>query len=223
VYFTTALVVANTLPDLSAIENGAGAGSACVLGYLKKHIRFMIARRGDTVTNDDGRGFYPVPPPDGPPPGYPGQFGPPPGYPPYPPPSSAPPAQPAKKRWPWIVGSIIAAVVLAVVVGLVVVLTVAKDEPRAVTVTYEVTGPPGSVEVTYWGADGKRSNPVTVTLPWKTEVTMRGDDTYVSLSVERPKSSEEPAKCRITAGGKVIQENQAEGIFLSCTGHLGGG
>ncbi|MGX9788076.1 MmpS family transport accessory protein [Mycobacterium sp. MMS18-G62] len=170
------------------------------------------------MTNDDGSGFNPVPPPYHPPPGGSGQFGPPSGYPPYP----APPPRPAKKRWPWIVGGILAAVVLAVVVGLVVIFAVAKNEPQAVTVTYEVSGS-GSAEVTYWGADGNRSNPVTVALPWKTEVTMRGDDTYVSLSVERPKSSEEPVKCRITAGGKVIQENQAEGIFLSCTGHLGSG
>jgi hypothetical protein len=107
-------------------------------------------------------------------------------------------------------------------VGAAVIFTVAKDaQPQAVTVTYEVTGPPGAVEVTYWDSDDKRSDPQTVTLPWRTQVTMRAEDPYTSLSVEQPKSSAEPIKCRITAEGKVIEENQSVGIFVSCHGRVG--
>jgi hypothetical protein len=174
------------------------------------------------VTNgNDGGWSQPAPPPAYPPQGGAAQFGPPPGYPPYPP-YPAPPTQPAKPRWPWIVGGIGAAVVLAVVAGLVI-FTVAKDEqPQAVTVTYEVTGPPGAVEATYWGSDDNRSDPVTVNLPWRTQVTMRGENPYFSVSAERPDASDEPLTCRITADGKSVNDNTSISRFVSCHGRIGG-
>jgi hypothetical protein len=167
--------------------------------------RRYAARRIMVMNGNDGGWSQPVPPP---------------GYPPYPP-YFAPPTQPVKPRWPWIVGGIMAVLVLVVVAGLVIFTVARDDQPQAVTVTYEVTGPPGEVEVTYWDSDDNRSDPQPVTLPWRTQVTMRGEDKYTSLSVEQAKSSDEPVKCRITADGKVIQENESVGIFVSCSGRVG--
>jgi hypothetical protein len=186
--------------------------------------RHRYAARRNAVTNDNSGGWsQPVPPPAYPPKGGAGQFGPPPGYPPYP---SSPgyyvqPKPPTKSRWPWIVGGIIAAVVLVVTLGAVVIITVAKDaQPQAVNVIYEVTGT-GSVEITYHGPDGGFTGPSTETLPWRKQVTMGGEHTFVEVSVERARSSDEPLKCRITADGKVIQEDESVGIFVSCGGRVG--
>jgi hypothetical protein len=187
--------------------------------------RHRYAARRNAVTNDNSGGWsQPVSPQAYPPQGGAGQFGPPPGYPPYPPSPGyyVQPKPPTKSRWPWIVGGIVAAVVLVMAVGAAVVFTVAKDaQPQAVEVIYEVTGPPGAVEVTYWGSDDNRSGPETVTLPWRTQVTMRGEDMYTSLSVERAKASDESVTCRITADGKVIQENQSISRSVSCHGRVG--
>jgi hypothetical protein len=169
------------------------------------------------VTNDDGSGFDPVPP-SYPPLGPPEHYGPPPGYPP--PAAPGHHATPTKRRWPWIVGGIIAAVVLVVVVGTAVIFTVARDDqPHAVTVTYEVTGT-GSAEITYHGSDGGFTGPSTETLPWRKQVTMGGEHSFVEVSVERAKSSDEPLRCRITADGKVIKEDESVGAFVFCDGRV---
>jgi hypothetical protein len=165
--------------------------------------RRRYAARRNAVTNGNNGGWsQPVPPP---------------GYPPYPP----APRLPAKSRWPWIVGGIIAAVVLVVAVAVAVITVADDDRPQAVTVTYEVTGPPGAVEVTYWDSDDNRSDPQTVTLPWRTHVAMSGEGNYASLSVERAQASGESLTCRITVEGKVIQENQSISRSVSCHGRVG--
>jgi hypothetical protein len=106
-------------------------------------------------------------------------------------------------------------------VGAAVIFTVAKDDqPQAVEVIYEVTGT-GSAEVTYHGPDGGFTGPSTETLPWRKQVTMGGEHTFVEVSVERARSSDEPLKCRITADGKVIQEDESVGIFVFCGGRVG--
>jgi hypothetical protein len=175
------------------------------------------------TTGNDGSWSQPVPPPTYPPQGGAGQFGPPAGYPTYPPAPGyhAQPAPPTRRRWPWIVGGIIAAVVLVVAGLLAVVFTVAKDDqPQAVNVIYEVTGT-GSAEITYHGQDGGFTGPLSVTLPWQKQVTMGGEHTYVEVTVERPKSSEQPMKCRITADGKVLKEDESVGTFVFCDGRVG--
>lgn len=185
--------------------------------------RRRYAARKNAVTNgNDGGWSQPVPPPAYPPQGGSGQFAPPPGYPPYPPGYYAQPVPPTKSRWPWIVGGIVAAVVLVVAVGIAVITVAKDDQPQAVTVTYEVTGPPGPVEVTYWGSDDNRSDPVTVNLPWRTQVIMRAENLYVSVSAERPDASDEPLTCRITADGKSVNDNKSISRFVSCSGRVGG-
>jgi hypothetical protein len=174
------------------------------------------------VTNDNSGGWS-QPPPGYPPQGGAGQFGPPPGYPPYPPSPGyyVQPVPPTKSRWPWIVGGIVAAVVLVVAVGIAVITVTKDDQPQAVEVIYEVTGT-GSAEITFHGPDGGFTGPSTETLPWRKQVTMGGEHTFVEVSVERARSSDEPLKCRITADGKVLQEDESVGIFVFCGGRVGG-
>ncbi|MGV0838092.1 MmpS family transport accessory protein [Mycolicibacterium thermoresistibile] len=167
----------------------------------------------------ENSGFPPYPPPHG----APGQFGPLPGH-PYPPPSpySAPPT---KRRWPWIVAAIAAVIVLTTGAIAALLLVGADDEEdiATVVVTYEVTGPPGTtVELTYWTSDNAQSEVQTVTLPWRTQVTKGGDNTYVSISVLRPERSDEPLGCRITADDVTISEDESVGISTSCGGQVGG-
>ncbi|MGV0838094.1 MmpS family transport accessory protein [Mycolicibacterium thermoresistibile] len=165
----------------------------------------------------ENSGFPPYPPPHG----APGQFGPLPGH-PYPPPSpySAPPT---KRRWPWIVAAIAAVIVLTTGAIAALLLVGADDEEIAtVIVTYELTGPPVSVEVTYWGSDDARELD-TVTLPWQIQVTKGGDNNYVSLSALRAETSDEALRCRIAVEGRTISEEESVGISVTCGGHTVGG
>jgi hypothetical protein len=168
------------------------------------------------VTNYDGAGYPPIPPPS--------QFGNPPGYPPYPPPQySAPPARRRTRRWPWIAGAIVAvAVVLLAIGGYAVTRGGSSDKGvKTATVTYEITGAPGSITVTYYGSDGHRFGPQAVTLPWQKQVEPRGENAYLSVAAERADSSNEPLVCRITSNSRAIAEHRSAGGFVFCSGRTG--
>jgi hypothetical protein len=170
------------------------------------------------MTDNSGSGWGP-PPPGG---GYPQYPPPPPGYPPYPP---APQPVPPRKRpvWPWILGAVGALVVItvaAIVSGVLSGMIRSNDDvTEAYPVTYEITGAPGDVEVTYHDDDGRLTNPERVTLPWKKVVTSREAVKVVSVQATRVDGSEDPLTCRITSeNGVVVSESQAVAPFANCSG-----
>ncbi|MCV7259627.1 MmpS family transport accessory protein [Mycobacterium shimoidei] len=114
------------------------------------------------------------------------------------------------------------AVVLLAIAGYAVTRGGAREnEARMVTVTYEVTGAPGKVEVRYNDSNGDLSSPQTVTLPWKTQITVReGTKTLLRLRVERAESSGGALACRITSEGKSIDNVKSHGDFVACGGFV---
>lgn len=176
-------------------------------------------RGGITVTNDN-YGSQPMPPQ-----GWPGQYPPPnhgwsgqyppPNYPPYGA-SPVPPAPPAKRRWPWIVGAIVAVIVLIVGGVSATVAVVGGQAERETTVIYEITGPPGSVDVEYWIEPGGAAMLEDVPLPWRTEVILKGDNPYASLSASRSEASNVALQCRISVEGETVFEEQSISRFVTC-------
>lgn len=171
------------------------------------------------MTSNTG-GYYP--PQGNQPSGGPGGL--PPGFPGYP---GYPPTAPKRKSpWPWIIG-IAAAAVVAIVIGAIAIVVVTSWSDDAATtketvVTYEVTGTAGSVELAYWGPTGG-NRPETVTLPWRKEVTVSGEDAYVSVSAKTTDGSFQEWGCRIMAKGKTVVEDQKYGGTVGCMGRLNQG
>ncbi|ORW01733.1 hypothetical protein AWC14_07930 [Mycobacterium kyorinense] len=97
-----------------------------------------------------------------------------------------------------------------------------NNAPQTVSVTYEVTGSPGSVQIRYHDSEGHLSEPRTVTPPWQTQVLVRDKSGMLYIRAERPGSSNEPLTCRITADGKSIDRRQSAGGFVFCSGYFGG-
>lgn len=185
------------------------------------------------MTNDDSNGYSPASSAGqiGPQPGYPpppqpygpGPVWPQPGYGP-PPQYSASPVQPRKRRWPWIVGAVVAvAIIVLAIGGYALTRGGSKDKAQTVSVTYEITGSAGPVEIRYHDSAGHLSEPQTVTPPWQTRVLVpQGRKQLVSVSGQRPDSSDEPLACRITSEGKSIDRKQSAGGFVFCGGYLRG-
>jgi len=183
------------------------------------------------VAHDNDGGYSPASPgqsgpqaayPPYPPQYGPGQFAPPPGHVPVPP-YPAPPPRPRRRRWPWVAGAMLAvAVVLLALGGYAVTRGGPNSEPQTISVTYEVTGSPGSVQIRYHDSEGHLSRPQTVSPPWQAQVLVReGSKQLVSVSGERADSSDEPLTCRITADGKSIDRKQSAGGFVFCGGYVG--
>jgi hypothetical protein len=138
--------------------------------------------------------------------------------PPYPAPAPQPRRSP---RWPWIVGIAVVAVAVLVAVAVVVVLRADEDSSaQGIAVTYEVTGP-GSARVDYWIEPGGRALPGVVKLPWKAEVAMHGENPFVSVSATRDGASEDPLRCRITANGTTVSEDESVSRSVGCDGYVG--
>jgi hypothetical protein len=135
--------------------------------------------------------------------------------PPFSPPGYPPP--PRKSRRPWIIGALVVAVVVVVaaaasIIGLVV--TRSTDHAAStVTVTYEVTGT-GKAEVQYYDTHGTLSAPVSVDLPWQTQVTM---PTTVMPYVSANRASAGPEiACRISSGDTTINEKKSVSRLVYC-------
>lgn len=135
--------------------------------------------------------------------------------PPLPPFGYQPP--PRKSRWPWIIGAIVVAVVVVVVAVLAIigyVVSHSTDSPvSTMTVTYQVTGT-GKAEVQYYDARGSMSAPITVDLPWQTQVTM---PTTVMPYVSANRASAGPEiACRISSGESTINERKSVSRLVYC-------
>ncbi|MGV0838088.1 MmpS family transport accessory protein [Mycolicibacterium thermoresistibile] len=96
-----------------------------------------------------------------------------------------------------------------------------EEDIATVVVTYELTGPPVSVEVAYWESDDTQSEVQSVTLPWQIQVTKAGDNNYVSVTAMRAEASDEPLRCRISAAGATISQRDSLGSTVTCDGHIG--
>jgi hypothetical protein len=93
------------------------------------------------------------------------------------------------------------------------------DDPRQVTVAYEVTGF-GQFEIRYEDADGALATAAPVTLPWRRQFTVAADARFLSLSAGRTDSSPGDVTCRITADGALIALDGLSGGYTQCTGLL---
>lgn len=97
------------------------------------------------------------------------------------------------------------------------------DAPApTVTVTYEVTGSARTAEVRYEDDAGRVAAPVTVTLPWRTRLTVPRGSGYVTMSATRTATAPGELECRITADAQLIALDGLGGGSAQCTGALRG-
>ncbi|MFT4088257.1 MAG: MmpS family transport accessory protein [Gordonia sp. (in: high G+C Gram-positive bacteria)] len=169
-------------------------------------------------------------------------------YPPQPYQQPMPPAPKQRKKWPWIVGGVVA---VLIVVGAVsgggdkkkddektAATTPAASQPvvpaaddttattstakkAAATVVYEVTSDSGSAtSITYFGENGNQSQETGAALPWKSKPFDKAKTTLKTVTAQNGGGG--TITCKIIVDGKVQVENSSSGQYavVSCNGKL---
>ncbi|AOS61159.1 MmpS family transport accessory protein [Actinoalloteichus hymeniacidonis] len=147
-----------------------------------------------------------------------------------------------KKRWPWIVGGIVAVIaVAAVTTGGEDTTTPdtatgdttegetapAEDDAAAsniATVVYEVTGTGTSSMITYT-TDGQTDMEQVgdVELPWEHTIELPADDPLLVVQVSGQQAGTGEISCRITVDGEEVAQATSDGdyVMASCSESIG--